>query len=181
MPRAHNVLKTALILLLSIDTITSAMAEDEANRYWWDSGKKNHIEGASRSAVTSSLAAPPIYQKECGACHMAYPAGLLPIGSWQHLIANLNQHFGNDASLDKASTSEITRYLASAAGSYKRVSEMPAQDRITQSSWFSRKHDRHVNASTWTRAAIGNRGNCAACHSGAEQGNFNEHSVRIPG
>jgi hypothetical protein len=58
---------------------------------------------------------------------------------------------------------------------------MPQQDRITQSYWFTRKHDKHVNASTWSRPSIGSRSNCVACHQGAEQGNFNEHSVRIPG
>lgn len=40
---------------------------------------------------------------------------------------------------------------------------------------------KRVNASTWARPAIGSRANCVACHPGAEQGNFNEHSVRIPG
>jgi predicted phage tail protein len=112
---------------------------------------------------------------------MAYPAGLLPSGSWKNLMGSLSQHFGNDASLDVVSANAITQYLTSQAGTYKRVSEMPAQDRITQSSWFNRKHDKHVSASTWARASIGSRSNCVACHQGAEQGNFNEHSVRIPG
>jgi hypothetical protein len=112
---------------------------------------------------------------------MAYPAGLLPAGSWQHLMSNLSRHYGNDASLDAASTQAITQYLTGNAGTYKRVNEMPPQDRITQSAWFSRKHDRHVSANVWSRPAVGSRANCVACHGGAEQGNFNEHSVRIPG
>jgi hypothetical protein len=167
-----------LLVLLTVGSLQVAVADDDEGGSWWGS-KSKHSESSSRGVASNP--APAAYKKECASCHMAYPAGLLPAGSWQHLMDNLSQHFGNDASLDATSAKAITQYLTSQAGTYKRVSELPAQDRITQSSWFSRKHDKHVNASTWARAAIGSRSNCVACHQGAEQGNFNEHSVRIPG
>lgn len=172
------IFKTFLFLLLTAGSLQVALADDDGGSWW--GGKSRHSEGGGSPGGTLS-AAPPQYKKECASCHMAYPAGLLPTGSWQHLMGNLNHHFGSDASLDAASTSVITKFLASHAGSYKRASEMPPQDRITQSSWFARKHNSHVNASTWVRTSIGSRSNCVACHQGAEQGNFNEHSVRIPG
>jgi hypothetical protein len=168
------ILKTCF-LLIATSGVHSALAEGDHEGSWW--GGKRGSEGRGGQMAVAS----PQYQKECASCHMAYPAGLLPAGSWQHLMANLNQHYGSDASLDAASTSAITQYLTSNAGTYKRVSEMPAQDRITQSAWFARKHDGHVNASIWKRQSIGSRSNCVACHGAAEQGNFNEHSVRIPG
>lgn len=162
-------------------SMTSAYADDdEEHGSWWNWGKseKHGERGEGRSMRDSS--APAQVKQECGSCHMTYPAGLLPAGSWQRLMANLGQHFGNDASLDVASATAIASYLTSNAGTYKRVSEMPPDDRITASYWFQRKHNKHVSASVWARPSIGSPSNCAACHAGAEQGNFNEHSVRIP-
>ncbi len=121
----------------------------------------------------------PTYQQECAACHLAYPPGLLPAASWQRLTANLPKHFGTDASLDPATVSELNRWLVANAGTYKRVREVPPEDRITRSAWFVRKHD-EVPAAAWKRASVKSAANCAACHGGAEKGDFNEDLVRIP-
>lgn len=173
MLRYPLVLKTLLLMLLTAGSMHAAMADDDEGGEGWFGSR-----GGSRGGIAS--AAPPQYKKECASCHMAYPAGLLPSGSWQHLMGNLGQHYGNDASLDAASARAINQYLTSNAGTYKRVSEMPPEDRITESNWFRRKHGKHVNSSTWSRKSIGSPSNCSACHQGAEQGDFNEHSVRIP-
>jgi hypothetical protein len=127
------------------------------------------------------LAAPslPDYRQECGACHVAYPPGLLPAASWQRITANLSRHFGSDASLDAATTKTIAAWLAANAGTYRRVREEPPQDRITRSAWFVRKHD-EVPASAWRLAAVKSPSNCTACHQQANQGDFDEDRVRIP-
>jgi len=123
----------------------------------------------------------PKYQQECAACHLAYPAGMLPAASWTHLMGNLTKHYGTDASLDEASVREISGWLKANAGTYKRVSEVPPQDRITKSAWFLRKHrDGEVPAGVWARASVGSASNCVACHGGAAQGNFNERDIKIP-
>lgn len=123
----------------------------------------------------------PKYQQECAACHLAFPASMLPAGSWAHLMGNLSKHYGTDASLDEASVREISGWLKSNEGTYKRVNEMPPQDRITKSAWFLRKHrDGEVPAGVWARASVGSPSNCAACHTHAAQGNFNERDVKIP-
>ena len=121
----------------------------------------------------------PKYKQECAACHIAYPAGMLPPASWQRIMGGLKQHYGTDASLDEASVQEISRWLTTHAGTYKRVSEAPPQDRITTSAWFVREH-REVPAAVWTRAAVGNKANCIACHSKAAEGSFNERDIRVP-
>lgn len=121
----------------------------------------------------------PQFQQECGACHLAFPPGLLPAQSWRSLMATLPRHFGTDASLDAATANAIGTWLAANAGSGKRASEAPPQGRITRSAWFEREH-REVRAATWTLPAVKGPSNCAACHRGAEQGNFNEHDIQIP-
>lgn len=121
------------------------------------------------------------FQAECGACHTPYAPALLPAASWQRIMGNLGKHFGTDASLDAASTRAIGQWLQTNAGSYRRVSEAPPQDRITHSEWFLRKHrEGEVPANVWKRPAVGSPSNCGACHGNAAKGNFNEHEVRIP-
>jgi mono/diheme cytochrome c family protein len=121
----------------------------------------------------------PKYRQECASCHVAYPAGMLPADSWQRLLNNLPRHFGTDASLDPASVKELSAWLIANAGSYKRVREAPPQDRITTSAWFARTHG-EVSAAAWSRPTIKSPANCSACHAQADQGDFNEHNVRIP-
>jgi hypothetical protein len=121
----------------------------------------------------------PLYQQECGACHVAYAPALLPAPSWQRLMSQLPRHFGTDASLDAASTRAITAWLADNAGGARRVAEAPPDDRITRASWFVREH-RKVGATSGALPAVRSAANCAACHPAAEQGDFDEHAVRIP-
>jgi hypothetical protein len=121
----------------------------------------------------------PKYRQECAACHIAYPPGMLPAASWQRLMNNLPSHYGSDASLDPATVKELSAWLAANAGTHKRVRETPPQDRITRSAWFIREHD-EVTISAWKLPAVKSPANCAACHAQADQGDFNEHRVRIP-
>ena len=129
-----------------------------------------------RAPATAVL---PTYKQECGACHVVFPPGMLPLDSWRRLLSNLPHHYGTDASLDPATVNELAAWLSANAGTYKRVAEVPPEDRITRSAWFIRKHD-EVPGAVWKRPAVKSATNCAACHTLADQGDFNEHTVRIP-
>lgn len=135
-----------------------------------------HADDGARAAAVPLL---PSYKTECSACHLAYPPGLLPAASWQRLLNGLPHHFGADASLDPAVVKELSGWLSTYAATGRRAAQAPPEDRITRSAWFTRQHD-EVPAATWQRASIKSASNCAACHTGAEQGDFNEHHVRIP-
>jgi len=136
--------------------------------------------GAAQADFGRSNPAPlPLYKTECAACHIAYPAGMLPAQSWQQLMSNLPKHFGTDASLDAATAKQISSWLQANAGTGRRFSDAPPDNRISKSAWFVRQHD-EVSASVFKRASVGGAANCAACHSHAAEGNFNEHEVRIP-
>jgi len=127
----------------------------------------------------SASARLPAYQAECAACHMAYPPGLLGAKSWQQIMGGLSKHFGADASLDATNTKAIGEWLSKHAGTGRRFSELPPDNRITKSTWFVRQHN-EVRASVYKRTAVGSASNCAACHQGAADGNFDEDEVRIP-
>lgn len=159
MNRPASFRRTLCVLLVLIGAIHAARAGDD-----------------QRAAGTAML---PKYKQECAACHVAFPPGMLPADSWRRLLSNLPRHYGTDASLDPATVSELAAWLKANAGTYKRVREVPPEDRISRSAWFVRKHD-EVPAAVWKRPAVKSAANCAACHTQADQGDFNEHTVRIP-
>jgi nitrate/TMAO reductase-like tetraheme cytochrome c subunit len=122
--------------------------------------------------------APPAYAQECGACHTAYPPGLLPASSWTRIMGSLDKHFGTNAALDDKSALELARYLQSNAGTYKRAAATP-DARISSAEWFQRKH-RKVGQDTWKLRTVGGPANCTACHKGAAEGDFSERNLAVP-
>jgi hypothetical protein len=159
MKRADRIARTLLVLLALVGASHAVRAGDDQRR--------------------SAVAPLPAYQQECAACHVAFPPGMLPPHSWRRLLNDLPHHFGTDASLDSAAVNELAGWLGENSGAYKRVRAAPPEDRITKSAWFLRKHD-EVPAAAWQRAAVKSPTNCTACHAQAGQGDFNEHTVRIP-
>ena len=129
------------------------------------------------------------WQQECASCHLAYSPALLPRASWRHVMGGLEQHFGENASLDPATQADILRFLeANAADSgrsrmgdkvMQRMDPKAMPLRITETIWFVKKHD-EVPRTSWTRKSVGSAANCAACHRQAEKGVFDEDTVRIP-
>lgn len=148
---------------------------------------------ASGGRGESSGQMPPVvnakWKAECSSCHMAYHPGLLPERSWKKMMAGLDKHFGENASLDAPTRDEITRFLVlnSADKSDNRRSSRINQSipatatplRITETAYFTSKHD-EISPTTFKRKSIGSAANCIACHKGAEQGNFSESQVKIP-
>lgn len=121
----------------------------------------------------------PLYTQECGSCHIAFAPGLLPARSWQRVMGALDRHYGTDASLDAATVRQIGAWLQAHAGSGRRASEQPPQDRITRSAWFEREH-RKVEPAVWQLPSVKSAANCAACHDGADRGRFDDDSLRRP-
>lgn len=119
----------------------------------------------------------PAYVQECGACHVAYAPRLLPASSWQRLMGQLKSHFGSDASLDAATTQQLTAWLTAHAGSGQRA-EATRDGRITSSDWFVREH-RKVSHLFGT-AKVKTAADCAACHTQAAAGSYGEREIRLP-
>lgn len=122
---------------------------------------------------------PEKVKSECASCHMVYPPAFLPKDSWTRIMGGLEKHYGTDASLDSQSIKEISQWLNQYAGTYKRVSSAPPYDRITESTWFIKKH-RKISDSTWTSSKVKSKSNCMACHTTADKGNYDDDDVRVP-
>ncbi|NVK31028.1 MAG: diheme cytochrome c [Gammaproteobacteria bacterium] len=117
----------------------------------------------------------PDWRAECSECHIAYPPQLLSKQSWGAVMSNLSDHFGSDASLDDETTAKITAFLLDHAGRSRKQSEPVL--RITETRWFKHEHD-EVREVTWQKAD--GASNCAACHQGAEQFNYDEDFIKLP-
>jgi hypothetical protein len=129
-------------------------------------------------AATSSPAA--VFGEECGVCHVAYPGNLMQPADWSKVLGSLDRHYGVDASLDPQILAVVAGHLRAVPLATKLGDESRPLPRITTSSWFRKEHD-EVAAMTWSSPAVKSAANCSACHLGAERGDFDEHSVRIPG
>ncbi len=108
---------------------------------------------------------------------MAYPAQFLPARSWQAITSDLANHFGEDASLDPATTKIIADYLvANAADSsngnpriLRGISASATPLRITETPWWIRSH-REVSPARFLQADVKSKSNCLACHRNGNYG-----------
>ena len=121
--------------------------------------------------------------KECGACHMVYPPQMLPARSWQTLMTNLSNHFGEDATLSPDVQKDITTYLVSRAADsesstegrmfIRALAKTDAPLRITETPFWMRAH-REVSKSSYARPEVKSPANCQGCHRTADKGEFFE-------
>lgn len=121
---------------------------------------------------------------ECGACHMVYQPQWLPQRSWEALMAGLDDHFGEVATLPPEVNADILAYLmeyaADAPGSrfgkrlLRRVKPDDTPIRITELPYWKSAHD-EVSQGAYLRPKVKTKGNCVACHGpGAATGYFAE-------
>jgi hypothetical protein len=128
----------------------------------------------------------PLYQEECGSCHMAYPALLLPSESWQRIMSSLEEHYDESAELDGASRQDIETYLSKNSRSigYRKLLPKPEAQipmRITELPYFIREHDEIPSRFVEGNDNVGSLSQCNACHRNAEQGDYDEDNIVIPG
>jgi hypothetical protein len=125
----------------------------------------------------------PAYIEECGSCHTAFPAQLLPASGWVTVMAGLANHFDTDASLTPAKAAEIGHWLAANAAGRDKFDAIGLPLRLTKTRWFLREHrDGHdgLSASVWKSAAVKTPANCVACHRNADTGDYSERDLRVP-
>lgn len=127
--------------------------------------------------------ADPLVREECGSCHLAFAPSMLPARSWARLLADLQNHFGDDASVDAATAARIGDYLAANAADsggrrygeklLRGVGAASSPLRITELPKWVKEH-REIRDTEWRRREIGSRANCTACHRDAERGYYDD-------
>ena len=128
------------------------------------------------------------WKDECSACHIAFPPSLLPAKSWNGLMANLDDHFGENASLDEVAAHTIAQFLV--ANSAETQDSLPGNRfrkvddkrpfEITATPFWKRMHG-DIPDFVFSQKAIGARQNCVACHGDAlTTAMFAPQSISIP-
>lgn len=184
-------------LMMSMGTLAWSDSDEWYGNKWSDEdGKKSgenrgKSEGSWGRTTGVAVVTNKQYQSECSACHFAYQPGFLPERSWVKIMGSLDDHFGDNASLDEASRTSIENYLRGHAAdrmpnrfsrSFMRsIREDATPMRISETAYFERKHDEVPARMVKDNPKVRSFSNCAACHTGADKGSFDEDYVRIPG
>ena len=175
---------TAALMLAAGSYYFVSADDDYGERY--DRYMPRHAAAREMQPETPEKA---LYKKECGSCHMAYQAELLPKRSWEKMMTTLADHFGTDATLDPADATAIGTYLADNAADVRpgerhlakiAASLSPgAPMQMTKSYYFVKEH-RGIPARLIEQPEVKNLANCNACHQNAEAGDYGERGIRIP-
>lgn len=129
-----------------------------------------------------------LFAKECSACHTLYPPTLLPKRSWSLMMADLENHFGDDASLQREEEQSILAYLlensaesSSSEASFKILASLKNQDiiAITKTPFWKKRHD-GIDSDLFKSEEVKSQANCKACHSDVEQGTLEDSNIKRP-
>ena len=179
----------AISLLLTISLILDAFADDDhyrkRHRYRGGSQKvdDDHDSDEYLKPVTNQT-----YREACGECHLAYQPELMPSGSWQKILNQLDDHFGEEIEVDPDTKKTISEYLKtnSAENSLSKRSKKTMRSlgnqvpmRISDIPYICEKHH-ELDPAIFKRKSIGSMANCTACHITAEKGIYDDDDVKIP-
>jgi len=127
------------------------------------------------------------YKEECGACHFPFSPNLLPRRSWVRMMAELENHFGEDASIDEEEAREILDYLkggetSQTEAAYYLLADIGPEEtpqEISKLPFWKKTHE-GIRESVYARKDIGSKINCGACHQYAFYGSFEDEHIAIP-
>ncbi len=102
----------------------------------------------------------PVWQSECGSCHMAFPPAMFSNGNWQLVMRGLDKHFGVNAMLEPKVRDEIAAFLDRNSGSsWSREADSM---RITETGYFKKRHQGGIKM--LNNGRIKSLADCLACH-----------------
>lgn len=123
-----------------------------------------------------------IVEEECGACHQVFQSQMLPSATWEIITDDLENHFGEDASLDDETVAHIQAYLVAHSattviGGGKFLWGTDAIQlafRITETPYWEIKHRGVDPDGGWEYGTRNSKSNCTACHDDELKGNYDK-------
>ena len=174
---------STLFLFVTLQGVTGAALGD-------NDGYFNRLFGGANPPGVAPVKNPQ-YLEECGSCHFPYQPGLLPARSWTKLMADLENHFGENAEVATDDLNSLSSYLEKNAAdhaNYKRSKKVmrslnPSDTplRATKTPYLISKHDELSRKMGTDNSKVGSISNCEACHTRANTGSFSESDINIPG
>ena len=156
-----------------------------AAAYLWTSGWTSSY-AAARAQQKAVKPAPSRWAKECGGCHLAYSPALLPAASWERMMKEQAEHFGEDLSLSpnvaKALLDEARADRTSTWAAWKLVHSARAGEspqRISELRFWRHAHHDLPDSAFKPPVAQG-RHDCESCHLDAASGIFHPRMIQRP-
>ena len=153
--------------------------------YIWTSGWTSSY-AAARAQQKAAKPPPSRWTKECGGCHLAYSPALLPARSWERMMEEQAEHFGEDLSLSpnvsKALLAEALADRTSTWAAWKLAHSAPqgeSPQRITELRFWRRAHEELPPAAFKPPVSQG-RHDCESCHVDAASGIFHPRMIQRP-
>ena len=128
----------------------------------------------------------PLVVEECGSCHLVYQPQMLPVRSWLYLMSTLEDHFGDDASMEPSVLEHVADYYARHAAD---VGQKPPEDllmtglpnhwmptRITDLPAWKAAHSFGSAQVLWQFGNVKSSAQCDACHRYAPMGVYGTRS-----
>lgn len=179
----------AIFAAVTLVTFSLTLADDDEHGEYEEHHGKSEAPIAQNVKGQLPTLSQPIWQEECSPCHELFNPGLLPARSWTKMMNGLEDHFGDDASIDSGSRTEILAFLTKNSADKlqerramrinKSIAPSETPLRFTETSYFKHKHD-DIKPETFKRKSIGSASHCSACHPNSEKGDFRERFVKIP-
>lgn len=148
--------------------------------------KPNNIFIASKYEKIDYKAQNSLFVDECGSCHTLYPPNLLPKKSWLLVMQDLDDHFGDDASIDEASNKNILEFLlnnsaenSTMEASWYFMNSIGNKDIIalSKTTYWEKKH-KNIPKSIFENNQVKSVANCKACHSDIEEGLIEDENIK---
>jgi hypothetical protein len=181
-------MKASIAILIVLTCLAAglyyAAVADDDDEHGHGHGRRRRGEGEHRVSAVDN----PTYKEQCGACHFVYQPELLPSASWRDILSHLDNHHDNEVVIEPKDKETIAEYLETNAADHSSTRQAArimqslgsqVLTSITDVPYIRHKH-RKIPPEVFERKSVGSRSNCAACHTTAEQGIYNDDNVRIP-
>jgi len=136
-----------------------------------------------------ALAQDPSWTSACGDCHLPFHPSLLPARSWDRMLDEQGDHFGEDLVLDADTVATLRAFaLANAAEAgatetaVRALRSTPADrapQRITETAWWQTAHA-DIPPAAFETEPVRQAARCDACHRDARDGTFLDGAMAVP-
>lgn len=136
-------------------------------------------------AKAPGLRIPEVWKSECGECHMAFPPSLLPSRSWDYLLKNADNHFGEVLTFKNETLEALRKTFANHSAeeewteSAHKINRSLKKDqvplRISDTPYWFKKHA-EIKPETWNNLDTA-KARCEKCHSDAYEGIFDDSAI----
>lgn len=141
---------------------------------------------ASKHEPIDYTAEAELFVSECGACHTLYPPHSLPKHSWVSMMNDLENHFGDDATLYEDDYHTILNFLVQNSAetstqemSFKISQSVGSNDiiAITQTGYWQNEH-KNIPKKVFEHNEVKSKANCKVCHSDIENGLIEDDKIK---